>query len=518
MRRQTSVHPRHATLALALPCILAAAYAQTTTSPLFTEGVEALMRADYPAAEQKLKAELRAHPANAEALSFLGVALDSQKKFAEADATHKRALALAPASNSVLDKYGSHLLLTGDETAAQATFVRALKLNAADGYANLQLAGIALRRRNGPEALDYLNRLSAAQQAAPEVAMDRLVALELSGSHTDAATVSATYRTDPAWTAAAGRALADAGELTAAERLLESAVAASPANFALSYGLGAVASKAGHFANAAEALEKAIALQPKNVDALYALAYADDALGRAELALELLRQAAHLAPQRPDVRKSLAIAAGNRADYKEAAEAWTAYVQLAPDDDLGRRERGFANAHIGKTEAGLVDLRWYCDRHPDDAEGFYELGIGESARNPMSGMASFDKALALKPDFAAARSARGALYYRQGKPENALPDLERAAALEPDNVVIQDRLGQVYAALDRPRDALRSFRRAAQMAPGNYQAQFHLANALAEAGETNESDAILERIRNWPVRKDLSTTGPLDERNSAPRR
>jgi Flp pilus assembly protein TadD len=108
------------------------------------EGVAALKRGDLPAAESKLRAEIEAHPDDVEALSFLGVALDEEKKFAEADSFHRRAL--APRSNSILDKYASHLLVTDDEAGARKTFLNALTLDSADGFANLQLAQMALMR------------------------------------------------------------------------------------------------------------------------------------------------------------------------------------------------------------------------------------------------------------------------------------------------------------------------------------------------------------------------------------
>jgi tetratricopeptide (TPR) repeat protein len=491
------------------------ACAAVVPGPQFTDGVDALKRGDFPAAERKLKAELLSHPNEVEALSFLGVALDSQKKFAEADAFHRRALALAPRSNSILDKYGSHLVVTGDESGARKIFLRALGLDPADGYANLQLAQMALKGKQGPEALGYLNSLSAEQQRKPEVAVLRLVALELSGHYTDASGLSAAFRNDAGWNVAAGRALADAGELERAENLLEDALLSDSANFSVLYNLGAVASQAGHYTRSREALEAALRLQPRNVDVLYGLAYACDALKQADAAFRLLAQAAQLAPARAEIQKSLAVAAGNLGNYKDSAAAWDTYVRLAPDDDTGRRERGFAYAHIGQLDAGIADLRWYIGKHPNDADAYYELGIAESAKDPMIGLSSLDKAVALKPDFAAAHSARGALYYRQGKPEIALPDLELAAAAEPGSAMIQYRLGQVYLALDRLGDALRYFRRAAELAPDDYPAQFHLANALAEAGQTAESDAILERIRNWPVRKDASSTDLLDAGNPA---
>lgn len=492
-----------------LLCALTA-YAAFAADSLFNEGLDALKRGDFPTAERRLKTELQSHPDEVEALSFLGVALDSQRKFDEADVFHRRALTLAPRSNSILDKYASHLLVSGDESGARTTFLKSLALDAADGYANLQLAQMALKATDGPGALTYLNRLSAEQAGKPDVVSRRVVALELSGRNADASALAAAFRNDAEWNASTSRALADAGELNGAETLLESALATSPTSFSLLFSLGVVASHTGHYTRSREVLEAALRQQPHNADVLYSLAWTCDASKQNGDAFRLLAQAAQVAPGRDDIQRSLAIAAGNLGEYKASAAAWDAYVQLDPDDDTGRRERGFADAHIGQLDAGLADLRWYVTRHPNDAEAWYELGIAESAKDPDTGMSSLDRAIALKPDFAAARSVRGALYYREGKPEAALPDLELAAAGEPGNAMIQYRLGQVYLALDRLSDALRYFRGAAELAPNDYPAQVHLANALAEAGQTDESDAIMARIRNWPVRKNVQSTDLLD--------
>ncbi len=495
-----------------LLCALAASFAFAAGSS-FSDGLDALKRGDFPTAERMLKAEIQSHPNEVEALSLLGVALDSQKKFAEADAFHRRALELAPKSNSILDKYASHLLVKGDESGARSTFLKSLALDPADGYANLQLAEMSLKAKDGPEALTYLNRLSAEQAGRPEVVSRRVVALELTGRYADANTVAALFRNNSEWNASTGGALADAGELNGAETLLESALAASPSSFPLLVGLGVVASHTGHYTRSREVLEAALRQQPRNVDVLYSLAYTCDAAKQNVDAFHLLVQAAQLAPGRADIQRALAIAAGNLGEYKASAAAWDAYVQLDATDDTARRERGFAHAHIGQFDAGLVDLRWYVARHPDDAEAWYELGVVESAKDPDAGMSSLDRAIALQPDFAAARSVRGAVYYREGKPEAALPDLQLAASVQPGSAMIQYRLGQVYLALDRLSDALRYFRRAAELAPNDYPAQVHLANALAEAGQTAEADKIMERIRNWPVRKDASSADLPDPLN-----
>lgn len=53
--------------------------------PMLMEVVDALKRDDFAAAETKLRGEIRAHPDDIEAMSFLDVALDSQNEFAQAD-------------------------------------------------------------------------------------------------------------------------------------------------------------------------------------------------------------------------------------------------------------------------------------------------------------------------------------------------------------------------------------------------------------------------------------------------
>lgn len=410
----------------------------TAATSLLNEAVDALRRGDNVTAERKLRTELQTHPDGTEALSFLGVALDNQKRFQEAETHHRRALVLAPDSNSVLDKYAAHQLAMGDESGARKTLAHALEMIPNDGYANLQLAILALKAKDGPEALVYLNRLSPTQQQAPDVAIDRLMALELIGNHTEAVKLGTEI------------------------------------------------------------------LKPQNPDTLYSLAYAWDSLGQPVETLRVLARAVQLAPHRQDIQKSFATSAANLGEYRDALAGWEKYVSLNPADDAGRRERGFAAIHVNKRESGLADLRWYTSRHADDAEGWYELGIAENSIDPTTGVSSFDKALALKPDFTPALSSRGALHYRDGRPEAALPDLERAVKIDPSSAMNQYRLGQVYQALDRLNDAIAHYRRAAELAPNDYQAQFHLANALAEAGQTAESDVLLERIRTWPVRSSFT--------------
>ena len=366
--------------------------------------------------------------------------------------------------------------------------------------------GVAAKRSRS--ALTFLDHIPAGQQDAPEVAAQRLLALDSIPDRRKEADalftrLSQATEKDAGLGSSIGWTLAQASQYDQAETFLTHAHAADPSDFHVLYDLGVVALYAGHNERAREVLETAVREQPRNVDVLYSLAFVESALRQPESAIRWLAQAAQLAPERADVQRLLAVTANELGAWEDAAAAWDRYAKLAPKDDEARRERGFATIHMGKFETGIADLEWYVSRHPDDAMGYFELGAAQSAGDPTQGIANLDKALTLKPDFPAARAVRGSLYYTQGKPEAALPDLEAVANQTQDSAVL-DRLGQTYLALDRLPDAIRVLRKAAEM-PGEPTVLLHLANALAEAGQTADSETLLERYRQA-----RPTQGPVD--------
>ena len=477
-------------------------FGRAADSPALREAAAALERGDAAGAESILRGELKTHPADPDVLSMLGMALDARRQFAEADALYRKAVAAAPRSAPVLGRYATHLLAAGDEKGAHDAFERVVAIDRGDAYANLELARLALKNKDvdhAKEALRYLDRLPVGMRDAVQAAVPRLIALDRTG---DAAAAEALFtqiasatQNDAKLSSSIGWTLARAEQFAQAETFLTHALAGDPSDFQLLYDLGVVALYARHYDRAREVLEKAVRQQPQNADALYSLAFVYSSLKQPESALRLLAEAARIAPKRADVQRLIAVTTGELQANEDSAAAWDRYAALAPNDDTARRERGFARIHMRQFDTGIADLEWYIARHPDDPAGYYELGLAESMNDPTKGLSNLDRALRLKPDFVEARSARGALYYLQGKPESAVPDLEAAATSQPDNGLILDRLGQAYRALDRLDDSVRTLRKAAQLAPEEPTIVLHLANALAEAGKDSESETLMGRYR-----------------------
>src|ERR1019366_1923437 len=323
----------------------------------------------------------------------------------------------------------------GDFQSAEKTLRAELEAHSGDSWAQ-SLLGVALdNQKRLPEAEEFHRRAVAASPLSAEI-------LNNYGTHQ--------------WIA---------GQFDKAEISFASALAAAPAYFNVLFNLGVMATYTGHYQRAQEVLESALRQQPQNVDVLYRLAGVEEASRQWEAAVMHLAQAEKLDPARADVQKLLALTTTELGALDDAASAWNRYLKLEPNDDVARRERAFTAARIGKLEQGIADLDAYLSRHPDDPVAHYELAQAQRSVDVTQALGHLDKALALDPNYLAARAARGSLYYQAGKPESAVADLELVASLQPDDAVNLDRLGQTYQALDRMADAVRVLRRAAELAP-----------------------------------------------------
>ena len=124
----------------------------------------------------------------------------------------------------------------------------------------------------------------------------------------------------------------------------------------------------------------------------------------------------------------------------------------------------------------------------------YELGLAQSMNDPTKGLSSLDKALQLKPDFVGHRSS--ALYYLQGKPEAAVRSRTAAGQVDERGLIL-DRLGQAYRSTA---STIANPARAAQLSPDEPTIVLHLANALAEA-EDSESETLMGRVARCAQRR-----------------
>jgi tetratricopeptide (TPR) repeat protein len=116
--------------------------------------------------------------------------------------------------------------------------------------------------------------------------------------------------------------------------------------------LGAAILASGDFRNSVEEFRTALSLDDSEALAVSGLAMVDFYENRSELALPGLRRAADIDPDEPDYVFNLGQAAARSERYKEAADAYERFLQIAPKTDADRRAR----------IRGLIDFLRYLGR------------------------------------------------------------------------------------------------------------------------------------------------------------
>jgi tetratricopeptide (TPR) repeat protein len=155
------------------------------------------------------------------------------------------------------------------------------------------------------------------------------------------------------------------------------------------------------------------------------------------------------------------------------------------------------------------------------AAGLYERGRTDEA------IAHYQRAIALRPDYAPAHGNMGAALRAKGRSADAVAAHRQALVLQPDNPDTHFNLANALLDLNRPQEAAEHFRLAGRQAPSSVNVENNLGIALAAEGKLSEAVAAFRRAiaadptsarahRN--LGDALTSLGQLDEGLSALRR
>ena len=140
---------------------------------------------------------------------------------------------------------------------------------------------------------------------------------------------------------------------------------------------------------------------------------------------------------------------------------------------------GTANFQIGYTDLAVEQLKRSIVFDEANPFAHYNLGmVYQVIRNFGEAIISYDKALALNPDFVDAHNNRGNVLKDLGRYEESLLSYEKALALKPDYALAYCNRGNVLMELDRLEEALGDFTRALSLNPHFVDAYSNRANVF----------------------------------------
>ena len=471
----------------------------TAPRPELDEAAAAYRQGKTAEAEQKIESILKSHPGELGALVLMGVVLDSEQRYDEAERFYGRALKAAPDSAQVLNNVANHYLAAGNRLRARELYLKAIAMDPHHTNANLQLAQMSVEDGHGRQALNYLNRLGDSGNPDPSMLMLRASALALSEQCSEAGPIleklADQSNGDERMYFSMGMANAECKLYDAAERSFSRALDADPRNFDVLYNLGFAALRAGHLQRAQSALEIALKQRPDDPDCLYAAAQVLFKQGRPVEAAALLAKAQKVAPERADIVLLIAQIAAQLEFYEDSAAAYDRYLVLKPTDDAAHRERGFVLALANQSKSALREIEWYLHRHPRDAMGFYVLAVAQLFEDRAKASDSLDRALALDPALFQARYSRALLNLEEEKPAAAADDLKLFVEREPKNYRALAHLGQAYLALNRPNEADTVLKQAVELAPDSPLVLVQYRRALEKLGRKQDAATVLARLK-----------------------
>lgn len=218
------------------------------------------------------------------------------------------------------------------------------------------------------------------------------------------------------------------GDYRSAIRSYEEAIRLAPKYSYLPYNLGLIYQRLNRTKEAEAAYRMAIELAPESAEPYNALGYLRAATGRRTEAEKLYRQALEKNPELLPARQNLALAiAEDERRFPEAVDAWK--QNLA--------------------------------RSPDYLPSLLSLAKALAARGSTAESATFyEKAVALRPEYVAARRALADVYVKLKNTDAAIQQLQAAVKAQPRNALVYEQLGDIEQSRGRAQEAATAWRTA----------------------------------------------------------
>ena len=162
-------------------------------------------------------------------------------------------------------------------------------------------------------------------------------------------------------------------------------------------------------------------------------------------------------------------------------------------DDL--LQRGYRSQQAGERAVAENNYRDALKIDALHADAHYLLGalLGEGG-NFTDAAAHLDRALAARPDFAAAHAARGNVFLMLEDRQAAIASYEQALRLDPGNAAAHCNLGLIWQAAGASEQALLRFERAYALAPEIPDLLKNLTLSYIEFERYEEAQALLQAV------------------------
>jgi len=178
-----------------------------------------------------------------------------------------------------------------------------------------------------------------------------------------------------------------------------------------------------------------------------------------------------------------------RQNWDRAADQLQRCLELNPNFDNAMTGLARALAKLGRVDEAKSWLRKALQNNSENYRAWYETGLLEAGTNPAAALSSYQKAIAIQPNYSPGQRELGLALFQRKNYASAAIHLERAIALGLDDAHIRNFLGICYSQTNRMPESIHSYQVALKLDPKLAEAHLNLAYELRRAGKIRQARA-----------------------------
>jgi tetratricopeptide (TPR) repeat protein len=250
--------------------------------------------------------------------------------------------------------------------------------------------------------------------------------------------------------------------------------------------------------SAIELIQKALIIDPSQPTSYYNLGNALKDLGRLEEAIASYDRAISLKPDFAEAYNNRGVALHELNRHHDALASYDMAVSLNPNYAEAHTNRGNTLVEVTRSGKMLISDSKLNLLKPN-YEAYDKLTTVSKWRNYGKALASYDTAIALKPNYSDAHYNRGVALSKLNRHEEALQSYDLAIKITPDHAAAYYNRGHILFELNLTDEATASFQKALEIRPDFAEAKF--ATCLAELQILYTTEGEIRRRRTTYKKK-----------------
>ncbi|MEG4997434.1 tetratricopeptide repeat protein [Microcoleus sp. B4-D4] len=246
----------------------------------------------------------------------------------------------------------------------------------------------------------------------------------------------------------------------------------------------------GKIKEAIAACQQALKIRPDYIHAYVTLGNALQAGGKIEAAIRSYSQALELQPNFAEVRANIGSMYFKMGRLEEAIANYQQAIALSPDLAGAHWNLGKVYHKHGNVEAAIACFKRTSELNPQLVGADFHFNLGNrlfSQGKRDEAVESYEKAIAIKPDWAEAYANIGSARSQQGNLDAAIAYYQKAVSFKPELEVLHFNLGNSFLQLCRYEEAIIHYQNTLKIKPDWPEVHANLGSCFSMLGRLEEA-------------------------------